>query len=135
MATGTAATAAQKFHQNLVHYVSCPIGYTTLSYNVGILPAGALVVPSLSGVYVTTAFAGGTPQTLDIGIGTDPDDFATALVITAKGYKVIDEFATADDMYMAADTTVTATLSTGATTSAGAGYVVIAYVIANRSAG
>jgi len=134
MATGTVATVARKYHEDLVHYVSVPIVYTTLAYNVGVLPAGALVVPSLSGVYVTTAFAGGTPQTLDIGTASDPDDFATALVITSKGYKVIDEFATADDMYMTADTTVTATLSAGATPSAGAGYVVVAYVIANRGA-
>lgn len=135
MATGTVATVAHKHALDLVHYVTCPIVYTTLAYNVGVLPAGALVVPSLSGVYVTTAFAGGTPQTLDIGIGSDPDDFATALVITAKGYKVIDEFATMDDAYMTADTTVTATLSAGATVSAGAGFVVIAYVMANRSLG
>ena len=134
MATGTVATVARKYHEDLVHYVSVPIVYTTLAYNVGVLPAGALVVPSLSGVYVTTAFVGGIPQMLDIGTASDSDDFATALVITSKGYKVIDEVATAVEMYMTADSTVTGTLSAGATPSAGAGYVVVAYVIANRGA-
>lgn len=133
MATGTAATVARKFHQDLVHYISVPIVYTQLTYNVGVLPAGAHVVDGY--VLVTTPFAGGTPQTIDVGIGSDPDDFATALVITSKGRKQFDELATADDMYMLADTTVTATLSAGSTPSAGAGFVVVAYVIANRSLG
>lgn len=133
MATGTAATTAREYHTDQVHYVVCPIVYTTLAYNVGILPAGALVVDAWA--HITTAFAGGTPQTLDIGIGTDPDDFATALVITSIGRKAADELATATDLYMLADTTVTATLSAGATPSAGAGFVVVEYVIANRSLG
>ena len=62
MATGTAATVARKLHQDVVHYVTCPIVYTTLTYNVGVLPAGALVVDGW--VHVTTGFAGGTPQTI-----------------------------------------------------------------------
>lgn len=133
MATGTVATTARKFHHDLVHYVSAPIVYTTLSYTVGKLPAGALIVDA--GVVVTTGFAGGTPQTLDIGVGADTDGLATALVITSAGKKVADELATSDDLYLSADTDVNATLSAGATVSAGAGYVYVAYILANRSAG
>lgn len=133
MATGTAATVARKFHTDQVHYVVCPIVYTTLAYNVGILPAGALVVDAWA--HITTGFAGGTPQTLDIGIASDPDDFATALVITAIGRKPADELATATDLYMLTDTTVTATLTAGSTPSAGSGFVVIEYIMANRSLG
>lgn len=132
MATGTVATVARKLHQDVIHYVACPIVYTTLSYNIGVLPAGAAVVDA--GVFVTTPFAGGTPQTLDLGTAADGDGFATALVITAAGRKQADELATSDDLYMSADTTVTATLSAGATVSAGAGYVYVAYIIANRGA-
>lgn len=133
MATGTAATTARKFHHDLVHYVTAPIVYTTLSYTIGKLPAGALIVDA--GVVVTTAFAGVTPQTLDIGVGADTDGLATALVITSAGLKAADELATSDDLYLSADTDVNATLSAGATVSAGAGYVYVAYIIANRSAG
>lgn len=132
MATGTIATVARKFHHDLVHYVSCPIVYTTLSYTIGKLPAGAAIVDA--GVIVTTAFAGGTPQTLDIGVGADTDSLATALVITSKGRKAADELATSVDMYLSADTDVNATLSAGATVSAGAGYVYVAYILANRGA-
>lgn len=133
MATGTAATSAHKHHQNLVHYVSCPIVYTTLSYTIGVLPAGAHVIDA--GALITTAFAGGTPQTLDMGIGSDPDDFATALVITSVGRKVADELATGTDMYMTTDTAVTATLSAGVSPTTGAGFVYVAYIMANRSLG
>lgn len=132
MATGTAATTARKLHQDVVHYVSCPIVYTTLSYTIGKLPAGAAIVDA--GVFVTTPFAGGTPQTLDMGANGDADGLATALVITSAGLKAADELATSDDLYFAADADVTATLSAGATPSAGAGYVYVCYIIANRGA-
>lgn len=131
MATGVQGTTARKFHTDQVHYVSCPIVYTTLSYTIGKLPKGAAVIDA--GVVVTTAFAGGTPQTLDIGTSADGDGFATALAINSAGLKAADELATSDDLYMSADTDVTATLSAGATPSAGAGYVYVAYIIANRN--
>lgn len=133
MPTGTAATSARKYHQDVVHTISVPIVFSTLTYNVGVLPAGALVVDGF--VHVTQAFAGGTPQTIDVGIGSDPDDFATALVITSIGRKQFDELATATDLYMLTDTTVTATLSAGVTPTAGAGFVVVEYILANRSLG
>lgn len=132
MATGTLGTTARKFHHDLVHYVTVPIVYTTLSYTIGKLPKGAVVVDA--GVVVTTPFAGGTPQTLDMGTSADTDGFATALVITSAGLKAADELATSDDLLMAADTDVVAVLSAGATPSAGAGYVFVAYIIANRAA-
>lgn len=132
MATGTQGTNARKYHTDQVHYVSCPVVYTTLSYTIGKLPAGALVIDA--GIVVTTAFAGGTPQTLDMGTSADGDGFATALAINSAGKKAADELATSDDLYIAADTDVTATLSAGATPSAGAGYVFVAYIMANRTA-
>lgn len=131
MATGTLGTTARKFHHDLVHYVTKPIVYTTLSYTIGKLPKGAAVIDA--GVVITTGFAGGTPQTLDIGTSGDGDGFASALVITSAGLKAADELATSDDLYMSADTDVTATLSAGATPSAGAGYVYVGYIIANRN--
>ncbi|XAI96513.1 hypothetical protein [Microcystis phage Mae-JY35] len=132
MATGTLATVARKFHHDLVHYVSTPVAYTTLTGTIGTVPAGALVVDA--GFVVTTPFAGVTPQTIDMGTAADPDGFATALVITAAGLKAADELATSDDLYIATDTTLTYTLSAGATVSAGAGYAFVAYIIANRGA-
>lgn len=132
MATGTVATTARKVHQDLVHYVSCPIVYTTLSYTIGKLPAGAAILDA--GVVVTTAFAGGTPQTLDMGSNGDADGLATAIVLTTAGNIKADMMQASDDLYLSADADVTATLSAGATPSAGAGYVWVTYIIANRGA-
>lgn len=126
------ASIAREYHQDMVHYVSVPITYTKAgAYVVGRLPAGAAVIDS--GVVITTAFAGGTPQTLNIGVSGDADDFASALVLTAAGIMKADDLATASKAYMAVDTEVIATLSAGATPSAGAGFVYVAYIIANRA--
>jgi hypothetical protein len=133
MTTNTPGPLGRSYHTEQVHYVTCPIVYTTLSYTVGKLPPGAMVIGA--GVLVTTPFAGDTPQTLDMGTTADPDGFATALAITAAGLKGADELATSDDLYMAADTNVTATLSAGTAPSAGAGYVYVSYIMANRLAG
>lgn len=131
MATGTLGTTARKYHTDQVHYVSVPIVYTTAgTYTIGKLPAGAAVMGG--GVVITTAFAGGTPQTLDIGIAGDTNDFASALVLTAQGVMVLDDLATASKAYMSADTDVIATLSAGATPSAGAGYAYVTYIMVNR---
>lgn len=132
MATGTQGTNAREYHTDQVHYVVTPVVYTTLTGTIGKLPAGAMVVDA--GFLVTTAFAGGTPQTLDMGTSTDPDGFATALVITSAGLKAADELATSDDLYMSAATDVTYTLSAGATVSAGAGYAYVSYIMASRTA-
>lgn len=131
MATGTAGSTARKYHQDVVHAVRVPIVYTNVGpYVVGKLPAGAAVVDA--GIVITTAFAGGTPQTLDIGISGDAADFGSALVLTAVGVMKADDLATASKAYMSADTDVIATLSAGATVSAGAGYVYVNYIIINR---
>ena len=131
MATGTAATSARKYHHDLVHYVSCPIVYTTLSYTIGKLPAGAAILDA--GIVVTTAFAGGTPQTADMGVGADTDGLATAIVLTTAGNIKADVTTASDDLYLAADTDVNVTLSAGATPSAGAGFAWVTYIIADRT--
>lgn len=133
MATGTAGNSAFKLHQDVVHCKTVPIAYTTAgAYTICKLPAGAIVLEC--GINVTTAFAGGTPQTLDIGVTGDTADFASALVLTSKGIKRSDDFATSDYAYISTAVDCIATLSAGATVSAGAGYAYVTYAIANRLA-
>lgn len=133
MATGTLGTTARKYHTDQVHYAAKPIVYTTAgAYEICKLPAGAAVIDA--GVVITTAFAGGTPQTLDIGVSGDTADFASALVLTTKGVIKADDMATATSSYQTADTSAIATLSAGATPSAGAGYAYVVYIMANRLA-
>ena len=132
MTTGTLGSSARRYHTDQVHYVSCPVVYTTLSYTIGKLPAGAAILDA--GIVVTTPFAGGTPQTLDMGVGGDTDALATAIVLTAAGNIKADVMTASDDLYLSADTDVNATLSAGATPSAGAGYVWVTYIMVNRAA-
>lgn len=134
MATGTLATNARKYHQDMVHTVSVPIVYTTPgAIVVGKLPAGAAIIDA--GVVITTAFAGGTPQTLQLGVTGTPTSYSTALTLTAAGKQAANALGTSALLYMSADTDVIATLSAGATPSAGAGYAYVTYIIANRAAG
>lgn len=133
MTTGTAATTARKYHQDLVHYISCPIVYSTAgAYTVGKLPAGAAVIDA--GVVVTTAFAGTAAQTLGIGVSGDATDIASALVLTAAGIIRADDVATASNAYTSTDKDIIATLSAGTDPTDGAGYVYVTYIMANRAA-
>lgn len=133
MATGTQGTTARKYHTDQVHYATVPIAFSKAgAYEICKLPAGAAVIDA--GVIITTAFAGGTPQTLDIGVTGTAGGFASALTLTAKGVIKAAGMATSAVAYQTADTSAIATLSAGATPSAGAGYAYVSYIIANRAA-
>lgn len=127
-ATNSAGSTARDYNMQLVHYLRKRIvwnGPTATGIIVGTLPAGALIVPNASGAFVSTAFAGGTPQTLDIGYADDADEYASALALTTAGQIELD---VETDLLVPSDRVVTATLSAGATPSAGVLDVVIAYV-------
>jgi len=129
MATGTAATAARQYHQQMVHYLRKTMawdGTTASAVTVGVLPAGAVIVPNASGAFVTTAFAADTTaQTLDIGISADADEYASALVLTTAGQIELD---VETDLLAPTDLTVTATLTAGTAPTAGSLEVIIAYI-------
>lgn len=119
-------TAAREYHTQQIHYLRKGMTYDgTLSVDVGTLPSGAVIVPNASGAFVTTAFAGGTPQTLNVGYADDADEYASALVLTTAGQIELD---VETDLLVPADRTVTATLTAGSSPSAGALEVIIAYI-------
>ena len=132
MATGTLATVARKYHQDVVHTITKPIAYTDGTVTVGTLPAGAAVIGSR--IVVTIAFAGGTPQTLSIGVAGTVGSYASALVLTTVGVIAGAGMPTSTKSYQTTDTDVIATLTAGVTPTAGNGYVIVDYVIANRGA-
>lgn len=123
MAVGS---TARQYHTQQIHYLRKTMTYDgTLSQTVGTLPSGAIIVPNASGAFVTTAFAGGTPQTLNIGYADDADEYASALVLTTAGQIELD---VETDLLVPEDRAVTATLTAGATVSAGSCEVIIAYI-------
>lgn len=127
MATNTAGTVARDFHKQMIHYLRKSMTYNgDLSVDVGVLPAGALIVPNASGAFVTTPFtASTTVQTLDIGYADDADEYASALVLTSAGQIELD---VETDLLVPVDRTITATLTAGSGPTAGALTVIIAYI-------
>jgi hypothetical protein len=129
MATGTAGSTAR-------HYSTCQISYLRRDITfadagtvvvVGTLPAGAQILRPISGVYVGVAFNGDTTNTVSIGPTSDSgtDLWATSLALGAVAFVTIDEAVT---NLVAADTSVSATVTSTATPTAGTGTIVIAYI-------
>ena len=117
---------ARLYHTQQVHYLRKSMTYNgTLSVNVGTVPSGSILIPNASGAFVTTAFAGDTAQTLNIGFADDADEYASALTLTSAGQIELD---VETDLLVPADRTITATLTAGSNPSAGALEVIIAYV-------
>lgn len=115
-------------YQN-VQYIRKTIGFADMGklVKLGTIPAGALILKPQSGVQVNTVFNSATTAVLDIGSAADGDLYATDLdVKTAAAFLPLDE---AVSMVVTSDTELTCQLAeTGATASAGAAVVVIAFL-------
>lgn len=129
MATGTEATTARQYSQQLVHYLRKRITYEDNgnTVDVGTIPAGALLLKPLSGVFVNVAFDGGSTNTLDIGPSTDSGTnlWATLLALGTIAFVPLDESVT---MLVTDDTKVQAKVVSTASATAGEGVIVIAYI-------
>lgn len=116
-----------------VHYLRKTIRYSdgaSAVVTIGTLPAGAVVVAGA--ITVTTVFNSGTNNNVDIGTAGAPDGLATAVAMTSAGRKVFDELATSDDLVMAAETDIIATLGlTGTAASAGVAIVEVQFIVNN----
>lgn len=129
MATDTAATQARHNTTQQVGYLRKHIAYTDngSTLNVGVLPAGAIVVSA--GVIVSTAFDGNSANTLDIGTSSDTNGFATLLALGTVGNIVWDELATSNDLGpYASDTTIQCVVTSTASATAGAGEVYVMFI-------
>jgi len=134
MATNSAGERAQKYYTNQVHYLMVDIAYTDdgTELSLGRLPSGAVIIPAASGVVVSEAFDAGTSSVLDVGTNggdsDDPDLYGTDIDISSLGFTALDE--TGIDWTVSDDTEVTCTVTlSGTTATAGAGKVVVAYVV------
>lgn len=131
MATGTAGTTARTFHQQMVHYIRRDIGITdaATTVTVGVIPAGAVILEAISGVYVSVVFNAGTNNRLDIGASTDSgtNNYATQLTLLGIGMIELDELAAT--VTVASDTTISAYVDvTGNAATTGAASILIFYV-------
>lgn len=129
MTTGTVATTARQYSQQMIHYLRKSITYADdgLTVDVGTIPAGALIIKPLSGVAVNVAFNGATTNTLDIGPSTDAGTnlWGTLLALGTIAFVPVDEVVT---MLVSVDTKVQAKVVSTTGASAGSGEIIIAYI-------
>lgn len=130
----TSTRTGQVYATRQIHYLRKDLTFAdnTFEREVGVLPAGSLILKPLSGVNVSTVFNAGTANVLDIGTESpvnDDDLFGTDLSLTALAFVPLDE---AVSQLVTGDTLVTATLGlTGTAATTGAAQVVIAYIPPN----
>ena len=132
MATGTAGSTARDYSKQLNHYLRKGIvfGDNGSTLDVGVVPIGAVVVEAM--VVVSTAFNGNATNTCDIGTAADTDGFATILALGTIGRILADEMATSNDLGpYTADTTIQCVVTSTAAATAGAGEVIVVYVLDN----
>jgi hypothetical protein len=137
MATGTQGTSAVYYATQTVHYLRKNFTYADNGkvLDVGTLPAGAQMLNTISGVFVTTVFNAGTGNVLDIGTSADDDLYATDLALGTKAFVALDETAATglvNTWYVSTDTKITATPAlSGTAATTGAGVIVIAFLANN----
>jgi hypothetical protein len=118
----------RELHTQQIHYLRKGFTFAdTGALTVGTLPAGALILKPISGIFVSTVFNAGTANVADIGTTADDDLFGTDLSLTALAFVPLDEAVGGFLVAAATDITVTPGL-TGTAATTGAAEVVIAYI-------
>lgn len=126
------STTARNYNKQLVHYLRKTIAYTDdgNELDVGIIPAGSLILKPASGVHITTAFDAAGGNVLQVGFSAgvdDPNLLGTSLALGTTTFVPLDE--AVGGYLVTVDATVSVTVElTGTAASAGSGEVVIAYI-------
>jgi hypothetical protein len=134
MASNITNIPAREYELQMIHYLRLGLTFADdgVQKTVGILPAGAQMLPTISGVYVRTVFNAGTTNVLDIGTVANDDLYATDLALGTKAFVALDESAAAADVntfYVSVDTTIVATVDlTGTAATTGEAEVIIAFI-------
>ncbi len=118
-------TTPRQLQTQQIHYFRKTISYTQNAQviDVGVLPAGATVLKPLSGIAINTAF-NGSSQTLDIGVSTDTDFWATDLSLSVATFVACDENVT----FTVSAVSLVQCVFTTTSASAGAGELIIAFI-------
>lgn len=118
-------TTPRQLQTQQIHYFRKTITYedNATVIDVGVLPAGALVLKPLSGIAVTTAFDG-TSQSLDIGTSDNTDLWATDLSLSVTTFVPMDESVN----FLVTAVTLVQCVFTSTSAAAGEGEVIIAFI-------
>lgn len=123
-----AGSIARVLPYQVVHYVKAEITYSDdgSAVSLGTIPAESVILPSISGVNVSTAFNDSGTDLIDIGTSADADLYATDLDGSSAGFIALDESVS---LYVSSDTELTVTYAgQNSDASAGAAQVIVAYV-------
>jgi hypothetical protein len=118
-------TTPRQLQTQQVHYFRKTISYTQNAQviDVGVIPAGALVLKPLSGIAINTAF-NGSSQSLDIGPSDNTDLWATDLSLSVATFVPCDE----NVSFLVTAVTLVQCVFTSTSASAGEGEVIIAFI-------
>lgn len=121
-------TTPRQIQTQQITYFRKTIDYTDNAtvIDVGVLPAGALVLKPLSGIAVNTAF-NGTSQTFDLGTSDNTDLWATDLSLSVTTFVACDESVS----FLVTAVTLVQCVFTSTSASAGEGEVIIAFICDN----
>lgn len=118
------------YHTQQLHYLRRNITYADdgLTLDVGVIPAGSLIIKPISGVAVHVAFDGNSSNVLDVGPSTDS---GTNLWGTSLSLASIDAMVPLDEavtMKVTVDTLVQCLVTSTAAAANGSGVVIICYI-------
>jgi hypothetical protein len=118
-------TTPRQLQTQQIHYFRKTIdfGDNAQVIDVGVIPAGALVLKPLSGIAINTAF-NGSSQSLDIGPSDNTDLWATDLSLSVATFVPCDE----NVSFLVTAVTLVQCVFTSTSASAGEGEVIIAFI-------
>ena len=122
-------SVARQYPWQVVHYLRKTVGFADngTALEVGIIPAGALILKPASGAHISTVFNAGTTNTLNVGTTADDDLFGTLLALGTANFVPLDE--SIGGFLVTSATRITATVVlTGTAATTGSAEVIIAYI-------
>ncbi len=121
---------ARQYHTQQMHYLRKNIAYTDAgtTVDVGVIPAGSLIIKHCSGVNVHVAFDGDATNTCSIGPSTDSGTDLWGSALSLASIDALVPLGEAVTMKVTVDTLVQAAIVSTASAAAGSGSVIICYI-------
>jgi hypothetical protein len=132
MATGTAATTARQYHEQMVHYARFAVNYNDAGIDTGVakqtLPAGAVIVGT--DVIVTTVWNAATTNVLTVGTnGTTANNIVGSGDVNEASAQIFANIPATAPGPLASDLPIYVKYTqTGTAATTGAAVVVVKYV-------
>ena len=123
-------TVPRLYHTQQLHYLRKNITYADdgSTLDVGVIPAGSLIIKPCSGVAVHVAFDGDSSNVLDVGPSTDSGTNLWGASLSLASIDAMVPLGQAVTMKVTVDTLVQCLVTATANATAGSGAVIICYI-------